>query len=114
MKTVFLVIGIILLVGFLALVVGPCVYFNFINKPGNDAPDMPDASKATYSFRSENTGGEILSSNYEQQGTEVGKRKFTLHGFWELRGKKFKYLPGDIVLDEKYFGEITVKKRSRQ
>jgi len=74
-------------------------------------PDMPDKVEATHSFYIKNTGGLVLSSDYEVHGTEKGKRIFVLHGFWEMRGKNFKYLDGDIILDEGIFGTITVKRR---
>ena len=108
------VILIIVIVGVVAFVVGPCVYYNFIEQPGGlSTNDMPDMEDATHSFRIENTGGLILSSDYEQHGEGVGARIFILHGFWEMRGNKFKYVASDVVLDEKVFGKITVKRRTQ-
>ena len=74
-------------------------------------PDMPDKVEATHSFHIKNTGGLILSSDYEVYGAEVGSRIFILHGYWEMRGKDFKFLAHDIILDEGIFGIITVKRR---
>jgi len=101
----------IAIVLFLAVVVGPCVYYNFLEKPDTGRPEMPGIEDATHSFYIENTGGLILASDYEQHGQTVGARIFILHGFWEMRGKDFKFMAGDIVLDENIFGEITVKRR---
>ena len=106
----FKVIILIVVIGLLALVVGPCVYFNFI-EPSISQTDMPDIKKATHSFSIENTGGLILSSKFEQHGTIEGDRVFELHGFWEMKGDKFKFIDGDIKLDERIFGVITVEKR---
>lgn len=111
LSNIIKVIILIAIVGVLALVVGPCAYYNFIDKPGSNQPKMPDKEDATHSFYIENTGGLILASDYEQHGQAVGSRIFILHGFWELRGKDFKFVTGDIVLDEHIFGEITVKRR---
>ena len=72
---------------------------------------MPNIEKATHSFYIENTGGKILSSDFEQHGTIKGERIFELHGFWEMKGKKFKFVDGDIKLDEAIFGPITVEER---
>ena len=79
--------------------------------PDTGIPDMPDIEKATHSVYIENTSGLILTSDYEVYGSEVGSRIFILHGFYEMRGKGFKFVEGDIILDEGIFGEITVKRR---
>ena len=75
--------------------------------------NMPCKEDATHSFQIKNTGGLILASDYEQHGTTVGSRIFVLRGFWELRGNKFSFVAGDIVLDESIFGKITVEKRTK-
>lgn len=103
----------ITLVGVLAFVIGPCIYFNLIQKPDTGVPDMPSKEDAAYSFSIENTGGLIFSNKYEQQGQVEGSRVFILHGFWEMSGKNFKYVDGDIMLDEAIFGKITVSRRTR-
>ena len=90
---------------------GLSVYSN-CKGPDTNQPDMPTSNKATHSFYIENTGGLILSSDYEQYGHEVGKRLFELHSYWEMRGNKFKFVDDDIMLDEAIFGEITVKRRA--
>ena len=74
-------------------------------------PDMPDAKEATHEFAIKNTGGLVLSSNYEQHGQVKGERLFILHGYWEMRGKSFKFVDADVQLDEKIFGEIKLKRR---
>jgi len=44
-------------------------------------------------------------------GEEVGNRVFVLHSFWEVSGGDFKYRSTPLVLDEKVFGKITIKRR---
>lgn len=111
LKTIFLVIILLVVLGVLALVVGPCVYYNFIEKEDTGRPDMPDTEDATHTFYIENTGGLILASDYEQYGEVAGSRIYVLKGFWEMRGDKFKYVDAEIVLDEAIFGKIKVKRR---
>ena len=110
-KTIILVIVLIVILAVVALVIGPCVYYTWFDKPDTGRPDMPDIEEATHSFYIENSGGLILASDYEQIGDVVGSRIFVLHGFWELRGKDFKFVAGEVVLDENIFGKITMKRR---
>lgn len=110
-KNILLVIILIAIVAVLAVVVGPCVYYNFIESPDTGQPGMPDIEDATHSFYIKNSGGLILASDYDIYGTDAGSRVFVLHGFWELRGKDFKFVDGNIVLNEAIFGEITIKRR---
>ena len=108
-KIVFL-IGI----AFIVFIVGTTVYFNFIDKPGAAVDlEVPCLDDASHSFYINNTGGLVYSTDFEQHGDIVGARIFILHGFWELRGGKFQKVDGDISLDERIFGEITVKKRTK-
>jgi len=74
-------------------------------------PKMPDVEKAEYGVHIENTGNLLLTNDYEVHGTEIGSRVFVLHSFWEVSGNSFKYRPGGIVLEEKVFGKITVRRR---
>lgn len=110
MKTVFLIILAVIIIGILALVIGPCVYFNVFD--GGGGPDMPEAAEAAYSFRIDNTGGEVLATDFEQVGQVKGERVFILHGFWELKKKDFIFIDHELTLDEKIFGEITLRKRT--
>ena len=92
--------------------VGLSLWSGGCEQPREDKLDMPGSEKATHSFFIQNTGGLILSSDYEQHGVSPGSRIFVLQGYWEMRGSKFKFVPGDIILDESVFGEITVQRRS--
>jgi len=80
-------------------------------RQGINPLDMPDEKEATHSVSIKNTGGLLLTSDYEQHGQSVGSRVFVLKGFWELRGTDFKYVDGQVVLDEAIFGEIIIKRR---
>lgn len=106
-------IKVIILIGLILLIAygGLCVYSNFIAKPNTGLPDMPKSDEAAYTVTVENTGKLVMTNDYEVIGSVVGKRVFVLHGFWELSGQDFKYKPGDIVIDEAIFGEITLRRR---
>ncbi len=106
-------IKVIILLGLIGVIAygGLCVYSNFIDKPYTGVPDMPKSDEAAYTVTVENTGKLVMTNDYEILGSEVGKRVFVLHGFWEFMGQDFKYKPGDIILDEAIFGEITLKRR---
>ena len=111
-KTIFGIIALVVILIVIVLGIGPCIYYGFIDRPGHGV-GLPEQAEATHSFYIENTGGLVYASDFEVHGTIVGKRLYVLHGFWELRGKDFKYNPGDIPMDEQIFGEITVKRRSK-
>lgn len=106
------IITIVILVVILAAVgyLGLSVWSATCAGPASEM-DMPSIKKATHEFYFENTGGLVLASDYEQHGQVVGKRLFVLHGYWEVKGKEFKFIDETIPLDEKIFGIITVKKR---
>lgn len=105
-------IGLICLILLGILYFGACVYDNFFGKhspPG--AIEMPGANEATYSLTIKNTGGLIFTNKYEQFGEKPGERIYVLHGYWELIGQEFRYNEKDLVMNEKIFGEITLKRR---
>jgi len=84
--------------------------YAFVN-PDTGLPDMPEADEAQYSIQIKNTGGMVLTDDYEVHGYQVGARVYVLHGYWELSGKDFRYRDRDQVLDEAVFGEITIRRR---
>lgn len=88
---------------------GLCAY-SIVN-PDTGLPDMPEPDEAQYSVHIKNTGGMLLTNNYETHGYQEGARVYVIHGYWELSGKDFKFRDRDIVLDETIFGEITVRRR---
>ncbi len=113
-KNILLIIAALVVLAVVALVLGPCVYYNFIDELGNNTLDMPEVDKASHEVYIENTGGLFLTSDYEVKGTKAGSRIITLHGYWEMRGDKFKYIDMVVPLDEGIFGRITITKRLRK
>ena len=107
------IIKIILLILLIAVIgfIGLSVWSNACARPNAGQIEMPDEEDAAYSVYIKNTGGLLYTNDYEQHGQVAGKRIFILHGFWEMRGRGFKFLDGDIVLDENIFGELVIKKR---
>ena len=104
---VMVIIGIVLF----ALWAGTCFYGNFVAQPDDGMPDMPKTEDATHSVLIKNTGGLLLATDFEIFGDEIGKRTILLKGFWEVRGKDFKFVDEDIILDENIFGVIIIKRR---
>ncbi len=89
---------------------GLCVYSNFIAEPDTGLPKMPEAEEAAYAVHLE-TGNLFLTNDYEVHGDEVGNRVFILNHYWEVSGNNFKYRQHVQILDEKVFGEITIRRR---
>ena len=108
-------IKIIILVFLLAVIgfIGLSIWSSACSGPDTGQLEMPSEEDAAYSMYIKNTGGLLFTNDYEQHGQVVGSRIFVLHGFWEMRGKDFKFVDGDIVLDENIFGEIVVEKRDK-
>lgn len=104
------VIVIIILLGGIGFV-GLSVWSAACSGPNTGQPEIPCKEDAAYSVYIKNTSGLLYTDDYEQRGLVIGSRIFELHGFWEMRGKDFKFVDGDVVLDENIFGEIEIKKR---
>ncbi len=90
---------------------GLCVYSNFIAEPDTGLPKMPEAEEAAYGVHIENTGNLILTNDYEVHGDKVGNRVFILNHYWEISGNNFKYRQHVLILEEKVFGKITIRRR---
>jgi len=106
-------IKIIILLGLVAFIAWAalCVYSNYFAQPDTGGFDLPESDEAVYSVLIHNTGRLSFTNDYETFGNEVGKRKYLLHGFWEIHGQDFVYKSADLLLDESIFGEITIKRR---
>lgn len=86
------------------------VYGNwFSGKPGEIK--TPDVKDATYALTVKNTGTVIMATKVEVVGEAVGSRTYILNGYWELQGSKFVQKSGQLVMAEKVWGEITMKRR---
>ena len=105
-KWIILII-VVVVIGYIGL----SIWSSSCAGPLDDQYDMPDIKEASHEFYIENTGGLVFTSDYEQHGQGIGSRMYILHGYWKMRGNKFVFLEGDIILSEKTFGEITVKRR---
>ena len=102
-------------IGF-GIIIAVVVVFAGITIWGNLAPapgeiKMPDSKEAQYSLTVKNTGTVVLSNAVEVMGEKVGARTYILQGYWELQGSKFVWKSGQLVMSEKVFGEVTMKKR---
>lgn len=106
MKKILLWVMIIGVLGYL----GACGYANYIAKPEvtTTNPEMPDTKDAAYSLLVVDSGTVILTNKYEMFGDTVKQRTYVLHGYWEQVGNKFLYRKDDIILNEKFMGEIKI------
>jgi len=109
LQFVFLIM-LIAFIGWVGVTIWSCTQAGQAYTP-QDLPNMPDHEEAAYALHIKNTGGLILTSDYELQGTDPGSRIYILDSFWELRGQKFVYKDTSLILDESIFGEITLKRR---
>ena len=102
-------------IGF-GIIIAAVVVFAGITIWGNLAPapgeiKMPAAKEAQYSLSVKNTGTVLLANSVEVMGEAVGNRTYILHGYWELQGSKFVWKSSQLVMSEKVWGEVTMKKR---
>lgn len=90
---------------------GTCVYGNFFGKPSGSGIDTPDIDKAAYSIYIENTANVIYTNDFDQSGSIPGQRVYVVKGYWEIQGDDFKYRDNVIMLDERVFGKIQIRRR---
>ncbi len=116
MKKIIKGIGIIFILGALAFV-GVCAY-GVIKGPSVEkgSPVPPSISKANYSVTINGTGRTIFTNNIQtKEVTTFHGEKFRVYtmpdGYWEVAGKKFVFKKVALVLDERIFGSIIVRKR---
>lgn len=98
----------ILLIGGLLCVlayVGVCSYATII-RPGQIRSSIPEVTDARYLLTIQNTGRQVLTNSYDYDG-----QTYTIHGFYVYERGRFVYRQGDIILDKRSFGEITVTRR---
>ena len=100
-----LIVLILLVVLAIVSYIGISIYAAFINGPEGTST-LPDIEKASYLVYIENTGNLLLTDEYEHQGSI-----YILNGYFELIGQKWKYRSFEIILDEKIFGKIEIKRR---
>lgn len=91
-------------IGALLFVVGTCAWQNC--RAPDKGPDPPSIEKAKYSVTIKATGRTI----YTDDIITVGK-VYTIKGYWEVTKDKYFYHDAIVILDERVFGKIEVKKR---
>jgi hypothetical protein len=86
------------------------VYANFAMKHQQAVtaiPEFPAADRARYIFIIKSTGETILTNAEDTLGTG----KYILHGYYELKERKWVFHKIDLPLDVKTFGPITMIER---
>lgn len=95
-------------IGLVAIVViylGATAYANTI---GNRKPYVPDATKAPYVITERNTGQQILTDKYRVEG-----KAYVVDSYWQqAKNGGWKLIKMRLKLDPRYFGPITVQRRS--
>ncbi len=87
--------------------VGTCAYANIVERLGNNSPKMPEIDKARYTVIVRSIGETYLTNKY----TKLSDTQYILHGYWEVKNKKYRFHAIDLLLDEYYFGDILVERR---
>jgi len=92
------------------VIVGIAVWRSFNPVAENGEPSV---KMAGYEIEIVNTGRQLYSQSIEQlnPGAPNGKRIFALKSYWELNGSKYEIRNHSLLLDEKYFGIIDVRRR---
>lgn len=111
----WIVIAVIILIGawLVTSIVGNII-LNNQNKPIGE----PDINKAHYAVLIHATNEVLFTDKYDtgyhvdlSGSQDKSLHVYTLHGFFELKGKKYIWHKKDNSLDEYYFGKIEVLKR---
>lgn len=77
-------------------------------------PKMPAINKAQYTALMETTGDVFLTNSYDAKKSPEGQglQVFTLHGIYRVVNGKWVFTDTDFPLDEYYWGEIKIEKRT--
>jgi len=111
---------VLFLLGLLVMVVlgvfwfGASIWANVVeNKVATGLPKMPAMAKAEYTVIAETTGDVLLTPRFdvEKSPNDSAKQLYALHGFYRVVSGKWRYVKDDFVMDEYYWGNITVEKR---
>lgn len=87
------------------------VYANFTEDDAKGAiPALPNISKAKYFLVAEPAGQIFLANKYDM-ATDDQYKVYTLHGFYDIQKGKWKLHKGDIILNERYWGKLTLIER---
>lgn len=114
--SVILKIMLICVVALLVIWGGLSVWANvFANSEPGGIPKMPSVSKAQNIVLIKATGQVLLTKKYDQavSPNNPADMLYTLHGYYEIADSKWRWRESTLALDEYYFGDITVKRRSK-
>lgn len=85
---------------------GISIYGNIkLNSDG--MPDPPKETKAEYEVLVSATGQSFFTDEYDT----IAEGVYELKGYYEIIDGKWKHRDGDLLLDEYYFGDITINRR---
>ena len=107
MKLLGKIIGVIILCCVL-LFLGTCYFQNC----REDKPPQVDTPETAYRVTVKATGNVYFSDKVEVFGTG-DKELVYMHGYWENVKGKYVFKNLTLPLDERYFGEIEVKKNGK-
>ena len=103
-------IGFGIIIAAVVVFAGITIWGNFFaNKTGE--VKMPTQKEAAYALTVKNTTTVLFADKVEVMGEAVGSRTYILNGYWELQGSKFVWKSSQLVMSEKVWGEVTMKKR---
>lgn len=107
---------VIIAFGIIVFWLGTSAYANFTeNKVDTGLPDFPNIKKAQYLVTFKATGNVILTNDYVTETRDVNNEYDDLHvlnGYYEIKGNKYKFRDTVLLLDELYFGDIKIQRRS--
>jgi hypothetical protein len=87
----------------------------YVNITENDNPagviKPPDITDAGYIITFKNTGQVIFTDDVVTTN-EAGRDIHTVSGYYESNKGKFRFIDSNLVLDEYYFGDIIIQRRS--
>jgi hypothetical protein len=75
------------------------------------AAQPPAIEKARYAFFINATNESIFTSHYEIK-SHSNNPVYILHGYYEIKNKKYYWHDSDLTLDEFYFGKILLVDRT--
>ncbi len=105
LSAILKIFGIIAIVAFIGFV-GLSIYANVVEKDG--ITGLPDMTKAPYIVKLKTTGQALFTKDFN----DLGNGRYTLYGFYNLEGTKWQWYDNYIILDEKYFGDIIIERRT--
>ena len=101
LKTIVIIVIVIAVFYF-----GLSIYGNIV-EPG--VAKVPTIDKAEYIVHIKTTGQRLFTNDY----SVVKDGHYVVHGYYELKSNKWRWIDTDIPLDEEYFGPIEITRRSK-